>query len=128
MSQHRFVRPVLALCCSLALLLVVVAPVAAQGAQAPSPNTGTTPGMQQNPGTSGSTTQGTTGTYHKNKKQVTKKSHQGTGNAQQKPGTSTGTNPGSKSKQGTSTNEQKGGVSGLKNGSNTDTNSGNPPR
>jgi hypothetical protein len=126
MSRHRLVRPVLALCCALALLLVVVAPVLAQGAQAPSPKTGTTPGMQQNPGTSGSTTQGTTGTYHK--KHATKKSHQGTANAGQKPGSSTGINPGTRSKQGTTTNEQKGGVSGLKNGSNTDTNSGNPPR
>jgi hypothetical protein len=125
MSRHRLVRPVLALCCSLALLLVVVTPVLAQGTQAPSPNTGTTPGVQQNPGTSGSTTQGITGTH---KKQVTKKNQKGTANAPKKPGTSTGTNPGSKNKQGTSTNEQKGGVSGLKNGSNTDTNSGNPPR
>jgi hypothetical protein len=126
MSRQRFVRSVLALCCSLALLLVVVAPVLAHGTQAPSPNAGTTPGMQQNPGTSGSTTQGTTGTYHK--KHGTKKSHQGTANARQKPGSSTGTNPTTKSKQGTTTNDQKGGVSGLKNGSNADTNSGNPPR
>jgi hypothetical protein len=126
MSRYRFVRTALALCCSLAFLLIIVAPGLAQGTQAPSPNTGSTPGMQQNTGTSGSTTQGTTGTQHK--KQVTKKSHQGTANARQKPGgSSTSTNPTSK-KQGTTTNDQKGGVSGLKNGSNTDTNSGNPPR
>jgi hypothetical protein len=121
MVRNRFVRPALAFCCSLALLLYLVAPAFAQGTQAPAPKSGTTQGMQQNPGTSGTSAQSTT--PHKKqitKKQTTKKKttkqSQGTTDARQKPGSSS------------TTNEQKGNMGGQKNGSANDTNSGNPPR
>src|SRR5262245_35447051 len=136
MARNRFVRPALAFCCSLALLLYLVAPVFAQSTQAPAPKSGTTQGMQQNPGTTGTSTPSTT-TVHKRQtiKKKTTKNPQGTANARQKPGSSsTGTYPGSKSTNpGTTSGTKQQGptksnLSGQKNGSANDTNSGNPPR
>ena len=90
MSRQKSLRSFLTICCSLALLLYIVAPVFAhaqtQENQPPSAQENRT--MHEPPAT------GTTGKKSQTKSKKTKKSHQSKTNARQKPGTSTGTNPG----------------------------------
>ena len=89
MSRQKSLRSFLTICCSLALLLYVAAPVFAhaqtQENQPPSAQENST--MHEPPAT------GTTGKKSQTKSKKTKKSHQSKTNARQKPGTSTGTNP-----------------------------------
>ena len=89
MSRQKSLRSFLTICCSLALLLYIAAPVFAraqtQENQPPSAQENST--MHEPPAT------GTTGKKSQTKSKKTKKSHQSKTNARQKPGTSTGTNP-----------------------------------
>jgi cytoskeletal protein RodZ len=90
MSQQKSFRTVLAIGCSLALLLYIAAPVFAQtqAQQNQPPSTQENRTMHEPPATGT-----TTPSKSQNKSKKTKKSHQDKTNARQKPGTSTGTNP-----------------------------------
>ena len=102
MSRQKSLRSFLTICCSLALLLYIAAPVFAhaqtQENQPPSTQENST--MHEPPAT------GTTGKQSPTKSKKMKKSHQSKTNARQKPGTSTGTNPGMN--QGTNPDMNKG--------------------
>ena len=51
MSREKSVRAILAVCCTLALVLYIAAPVFAQGSQSPATDSSPTPSNQQNTGT-----------------------------------------------------------------------------
>ena len=89
MSRQKSFRSFLTICCSLALLLYIAAPlfVNAQTQQNQPPSTQDNRTMHEPPSAGGTTTS------KSQKSKKTKKSHQDKTNARQKPGTSTGTNP-----------------------------------
>jgi hypothetical protein len=92
MSRQKSFRSFLTICCSLALLLYIAAPLFAnmqtQTQQNQPPSTQENRTMHEPPSAGAATTNSKS---QKSKK--TKKSHQNKTNARQKPGTSTGTNP-----------------------------------
>ena len=103
MSRQKSFRSFLTICCSLALLLYIAAPILAhaQTQESQPPSTQENRTMHEPPAT------GTTGNQKsQTKSKKTKKSHHNKTNARQKPGTSTGTNP--STNQGTNPGMNKG--------------------